>query len=1059
MSKLFIFAFLLLLFLPAVLAEDIAYVLKNPSNPEQSIISSINEMGYTYKLIDESQVSSTDFSKYLMILLGDENINNVPVNSHNSLVLDPDYYSLWSGSISSVSSTGILKAFNLQTFIADSREFEAYTKSQIPMYYLSGKKSSTAITVRADTTSGRGYFVVAIKREPRRAFFGITETDFWTQDSKELFKKTLEWVLFGEDYDNDGFNYDVDCNDKDAGINPDAEEIPYDGIDQDCDGKDLTDIDGDGFDSYEAGGQDCNDYDASINPSSGNIYENCVNDAPIVDEIGKITVYETETVALTIHATDPENDELTYYVNDARFVQDAENPETFTWETDYNDAGIHFVDVIVSDSDLETIKQAEIEVKNKNQAPVCGEIPALEWNEDETAELDLSPYCYDPDGEVIGFYFNSTSDDRHIILGSLDRTTGIAGFSSEENWAGDDWIVFKITDGKSETLTNPVELRVISVNDAPQFSGIIENLEFSEDTNLKNGVNLSDYFSDPDSELEYAAEGNSYIRIEIKNAMASFYPEKDWYGTENIVFSADDGEYKAYSNAFSINILDANEPPELIFKCESQILEDNEYECDLIASDFENDEITLEIVNKNNLNCAIEGSKILYSSYANYNGDASCIIRAKDDYGHNDYEFDIYVEAVNDAPEIISFSPGENTLMLLENTGREFSISAEDIDSEINISWMLDQEKVSESYSYVFNKPEGSYVLEAVASDSEYEARHLWQVIVGSISEFTCSDVNGFICSEKQICNSQILNTMDSTALNPCCSSQCTARPPEFKDARVCKSISNSINLAITEPGANEEFMVGDIIKAELEIDNNAGKTIDFDADVYLYDLTDDKKIDKETASVKVKDDESGKINIELKIDSDIDDGHEFAVFAKINGDDFCTQKYSLIKISREDEDVRIKNVEIPDESVCGDFIDARIFVENYGSDDANVKISIENRELGISETSEEFELESYDGENSDMKILSFEIPANAKKGTYKLMVSAFLDGNGDSQLKEIKIGECKKETSVSTTGNSEVLNLANNASLQEKTADTGAVVLIVSLLIIIGVIIAFFII
>jgi hypothetical protein len=65
------------------------------------------------------------------------------------------------------------------------------------------------------------------------------------------------------DIDNDGFSADSDCNDNDNSVNPDATEIPNDGIDQDCSGADFVDLDGDGFD---ANVDDCDDANENVNP-------------------------------------------------------------------------------------------------------------------------------------------------------------------------------------------------------------------------------------------------------------------------------------------------------------------------------------------------------------------------------------------------------------------------------------------------------------------------------------------------------------------------------------------------------------------------------------------------------------------------------------------------------------------------------------------------------------------------------------------------------------------------------------------------------------------------
>ncbi len=60
----------------------------------------------------------------------------------------------------------------------------------------------------------------------------------------------------------------ADCDDQDGTIYPGAEEIPYDGVDQDCTGADQADLDGDGYAGEEAGGTDCDDQDPTVHPDA-----------------------------------------------------------------------------------------------------------------------------------------------------------------------------------------------------------------------------------------------------------------------------------------------------------------------------------------------------------------------------------------------------------------------------------------------------------------------------------------------------------------------------------------------------------------------------------------------------------------------------------------------------------------------------------------------------------------------------------------------------------------------------------------------------------------------
>ncbi len=84
--------------------------------------------------------------------------------------------------------------------------------------------------------------------------------------------------MIEEDGDLDGVEPPDDCDDADPFAYPGAEEKPYDGVDQDCDGVDLTDVDGDLHDGAPAGGDDCDDDDAGVSPSEDEVCANARDD-------------------------------------------------------------------------------------------------------------------------------------------------------------------------------------------------------------------------------------------------------------------------------------------------------------------------------------------------------------------------------------------------------------------------------------------------------------------------------------------------------------------------------------------------------------------------------------------------------------------------------------------------------------------------------------------------------------------------------------------------------------------------------------------------------------
>ncbi|MEE2751632.1 MAG: putative metal-binding motif-containing protein, partial [Myxococcota bacterium] len=234
--------------------------------------------------------------------------------------------------------------------------------------------------------------------------------------------------IIDEGFDSDGDGFLVtqfcpdgdDCDDEDPLSYPGADEVPYDGRDQDCDGADLTDVDADGYASEAAGGEDCDDNDPAISPGITDIPKDGIDqDCDGADSIdGDGDGYDDEALG----------------GDDCDDTDPSINPGAVDWLND----GINSDCTGISDPFLSLASvNASIVGVTTNQEALLGQSIALcDLDEDRLDDLIITAPFADAYSGTAGIFYGagwSTWADNMLMESADARITGEAnGFLGME---------------------------------------------------------------------------------------------------------------------------------------------------------------------------------------------------------------------------------------------------------------------------------------------------------------------------------------------------------------------------------------------------------------------------------------------------------------------------------------------------------------------------------------------------------------------------------------------------------------------------------------------------
>src|SRR3989344_4436125 len=153
-----------------------------------------------------------------------------------------------------------------------------------------------------------------------------------------------------------------------------------------------------------------------------------------------------------------------------------------------------------------------------------------------------------------------------------------------------------------------------------------------------------------------------------------------------------------------VEVRDINQPP--VFNeinCVLAILEDIAYECNISATDNENDSFNFSVLSENKLECSFQNNTLIYKSYQDYFGSASCSIKVSDAYGYTVQLLSVNIQNINDAPAITGYNP-QNSPRILNGSNQTFNITIRNVDNDnITTSWFLNNQNVGFENSSIFN--------------------------------------------------------------------------------------------------------------------------------------------------------------------------------------------------------------------------------------------------------------------------------------------------------------------------------------------------------------------
>ncbi|MBS3155050.1 tandem-95 repeat protein, partial [Candidatus Woesearchaeota archaeon] len=174
-----------------------------------------------------------------------------------------------------------------------------------------------------------------------------------------------------------------------------------------------------------------------------------------------------------------------------------------------------------------------------NNIPPASNIPDQTINMNTPLSINLSNYISDSNNNSLNFTINN--ENVAEVDCSISGNTLI--LTPAANYVGTASCTVRATDSCNAIIDDSFAITVNYVDSYTPVVSLIDTITFDEDTTAT--LNLDNYVSDadtPDANLIWTVSGNYNVQITIDPVthIATFTPALNWYGSEDITFTAND---------------------------------------------------------------------------------------------------------------------------------------------------------------------------------------------------------------------------------------------------------------------------------------------------------------------------------------------------------------------------------------------------------------------------------------------------------------------------------------------------------------------------------------